>query len=74
MEALHNIQRYCHNCNFWLWDENIILPDGTIAYPGHCGLYSTKCINAVADGDTLPPPNYLSMEETFEEPQESTIN
>jgi len=63
----NNIQHYCHNCNFWEWDDNIYLPDGSVIYPGHCGLYSCKCTNAVIDGDT--PPHFQKMEVQDEERQ-----
>ena len=60
-----NLQRYCHTCTHWEWDENIYLADGTVAYPGHCGLFSARCINAVADGNV--PPDYQSLEGMYEE-------
>jgi len=56
-----NLQRYCHNCIHWEWDENIYLPDGKVAYPGHCVLYSARCINAVADGKEPPEFQEISI-------------
>lgn len=67
------LQHYCHNCRFWEWDDNIYLPDGTTIYPGHCGLYSCKCINAVADGRPLPPPSFLHMEGVDEELYDTSV-
>jgi len=62
---MSNLQHYCHDCTHWKWDDTIHLPDGSSAYPGHCGLYSIRCVNAVADGET--PPNFQSMKETYKE-------
>lgn len=62
-----NLQHYCHNCTHWEWDANVYLADGKVAYPGHCGLHSARCINAVADGHPLPPPHFQHMEEVHEE-------
>jgi len=58
---MSNLSIYCHTCTFWIWDENIVL-DGKTYFPGHCGLYSGRCINAVADGHPLPPPDYMKIE------------
>ena len=56
------IRKYCHNCNNWVWDKTIHFEDGHTAYPGHCGIMSGRCINAVADGDKLPPYDFHPVE------------
>lgn len=58
------LRKYCHNCNNWEWEPTIYLPDGSSAYPGHCAIISVKCINAVADGHPLPPPDFANMKDT----------
>jgi len=65
---MNRLQHYCHNCNSWLWDANIHLPNGKVVFPGHCGLYSAICINAITGGDTTPP-DFLSIDEVYQEEQ-----
>ena len=55
MRTARGLVRYCNTCIYWQWDANIILTDGTTIYPGHCGLYSVDCTNAVLTGDKTPP-------------------
>ena len=59
------MRKYCHNCKNWVWEPTIHFEDGTSAYPGHCGIMSGRCINAVADGTT--PPHFMKMEVPVEE-------
>lgn len=68
----NNLNRYCHSCTFWQWNDNIRMADGKVAFPGHCGLYSARCVNAVAGGDKVPP-DYLSIGGTYEEPKDLSI-
>ena len=56
------LQHYCHNCNSWIWDANIYLPNSKVVFPGHCGLYSAACVNAITDSNKTPP-DFLSIDE-----------
>ncbi len=65
MDTICKVYKYCHNCRFWEWDDNVLLPNGEVGYPGHCGLWSGACINSVTSNSINTPPNFLSMEDAF---------
>lgn len=67
LEEAMSIYHWCHSCNFWVWDENIILDDGSVVHPGHCGLYSAKCINSVVDEPSSRPPHFQKLDYTMED-------
>ena len=55
-----SVSKYCHNCKFWEWDENIKTADNYTIFPGHCGLWSGACVNKVDSGDR--PPDFQRIE------------
>ena len=63
--TVNRMYQYCLNCYFYEWDENIILSNGKVAHPGHCGLWSGQCINSVHSDSDKVPPNFLHMEEVY---------
>lgn len=59
-----NLERFCHTCQFWEWDKDIVIAKKHI-HIGHCGLYSGRCVNEVSTWSSgVPKPiNYKEIEE-----------
>jgi len=58
---MNGTDKYCHSCQNWEWEEDIVTQEGRHIHHGKCALQSCNCINAVITGKT-PPPWYQAIE------------